>query len=681
MNPYIFWPFLGGIVCLAVALYLITDLTRKNRGNTSMVEYSRSIRDGSRAFLKQENIVAGVLILAVFLLIGFAHEFRPRAHLGWSVGLAYLLGALLTALAGIIGMATAVRTNSRTAEAARLGGMSSALGVAIGGGAVMGLCTVGFSLIGLSIVLFFFRHTDLHIYAYALGVSVSAMFIRLSGGIYTKGADIGADYVTRSEPGFTENDVRNAAIIADNVGDNIGNVAGVGANLMESYVEAIIAVMAIALTLRPRGIETHPGLVMLPLLIGTVGALASVLGIFAVRMFVRNNPQRGLMLAALLSAGITLSVSWLLVDRLAESFSSEWHPGEIAKQGIFIALALGFAAGGLISLFSEYYTSFRFRPTRAIAQRSQFGTALAVLEGFSAGMKSAGILTLIVAATVTLAYHQAEFYGITMAAFGMLSIVGMVVTLNAFGPIVDNAGGIAEMSRMDRSVRNIMENLHGVSDVTTAMGKGFANGSAALVSLGLLIAFIKASGLKSPAITFDHPAMLEGLLVGAMFPLYLSSLLIRAVGSSASEMIEEVRRQLREIPGLREGKTRPDYARCAELATRKAVRGMIGPGMLIVAAPIVIGLLLGKATLFGFLAGSLVCSLAQGFQMVNAGGAMNNAKKYIEEGYFGGKGSEAHRAAMAGDAVGDALKDTVGPVMAMMSKLMCVVALLLVPLL
>lgn len=674
INQLILWPFLAGLFCLAVALYIVTDLARRNRGSASMMELSRLIRRSTREFLQQEYLALGVLLGVVFILISCARLYRPKSELDWGVGAAFLLGALVTVLAGAIGMAVAVRANSRTAEAARLGGLNSALGVAMGGGSVMGLCVVGLSLIGLSAVLFLFGLGSVHIYAYALGASLVAMFIRLSGGIYTKGADIGADYITRSEPGFAENDARNAAVIADSVGDNIGNVVGIGSNLMESYMDAIIAAMSIGLTLHAKAGSGLTASILLPLLIAAASAVATVVGIFYIRNFVRNNLQVGLMLAPAISGGLTLAAAYFLVGRLSDAPPAQ-------RMGIFVALATGFAAGGLSAFFSEIFTSYHYRPTRRISERSQFGSALAVLEGLSVGMRSSGVLTLILAATVAVAWRAAEFYGVAMAAFGMLAGVGVIVTINAFGPIVDNAGGLAEMVRMDRSVRDIMENLHGVSNMTTAMGKGFANCSAAFVALSMLLAFVKFSKLNPAAMSFDHPSVLAGLLIGAMFPFYVSSMMIHGVGSAASAMIDEVRRQIREIPGLREGKTRPDYARCTELATRRAVRGMLGPGLLVIATPVAIGLGFGKTTLVGFLAGALACSLALGFQMVNSGGAMDNAKKYIEEGYFGGKGSEAHRAAMVGDTVGDSFKDTVGPALAIVIKLMCVIALLIAPLL
>lgn len=680
-NPIILCPFLGGALCLAVALFLIVDLSWRNRGTASMIELSRAIRTGAREFMMRESFLTAVIVLLIFILLAAMQAWLPKARLDWTVGVALLLGALFTALAGIIGLSVAVRANSRTAEAARLGGMSSALRVALDGGAVMGLCVAGFSLIGLGTVLVLFAHSAVHFYAYGLGTSLVAMVGHISGGIYTKGADIGADTVTRSEPGFSENDARNAAVIADSVGDNLSSVAGFGTNLMESYQEAIIAAIAIALTLQSNTGTGWWGLAALPLMVGVAGAAASAIGIFATRIFVRDHPQNGLMLTTMLAAALALATAWGLVNITGEDFALELTRAGCTRAGIFLALTLGFAAGALIGFFSEFYTSYNYRPTRRIAERGQYGTALAVIEGLSTGFKSSAIPALILAATVYFAHRQAGYYGIAMAAAGMLILVALSVTLNAFGPIVDNAGGIAEIVHLDRTVRDTMESLHAVSNVTAAMGKGFANGSSALVALALLLAFIRQGGLGPGDVSLDRPTVLAGLLVGAMAPFYLSSLMLHAVGSTASAMVDEVRRQLREVPGLREGKTRPAYTRCNELATRRAVRGVLAPIVLILAGPVGVGLLLGKGGLAGFLAGALAGSLALGFQMVNSGGAMDNAKKYIEEGYFGGKGSEAHKAAVVGDMVGDSLKDTVGPSLAVMVKLMCVIALLISPLL
>ncbi len=590
--------------------------------------------------------------------------------------MAFIAGAVASALAGYIGMSIATRANCRTTQGALTGGLKGALSVAVSGGAVMGMSVVGISLFGLCMIFVAFDGNPTIINGYAMGASLVALFARSGGGIFTKGADMGADLVGKVEAGIPEDDPRNPAVIADNVGDNVGDVAGLGADLLESYVESIIAALAIAVFIGFASTSAvKDTLQILPFYIASAGIVCSIIGIMYVRIAGRSNPQGSLMGGTYISALLTAIATYFIVDNLGVAYSEDGK--DFAILGPFWATLCGVISGVVIGFCSEYFTSSDYKPVRRLAEDSQTGPALTVTGGISIGMASTAIPVIALAMAVMLSYHFAGIYGVALAAFGMLATTGMVVAVDSYGPIADNAGGIAEMAELDPKVREITDNLDSVGNTTAAIGKGFAIGSAAFASLGLLVAYMKTA--KVEVADIKDPTVLAGLLIGGMFPFFISSMLFKAVSNAAFKMIEEVRRQFREIPGLMEGKVLPDSARCVDISTKGAIQGMLLPGALAIVTPVVVGLLLGPQALAGLLVGALITGVMLGIQMANSGGAMDNAKKYIEEGNFGGKGSDTHKATVIGDTVGDPLKDTVGPSINILIKLMAVISLVLAP--
>jgi K(+)-stimulated pyrophosphate-energized sodium pump len=592
-----------------------------------------------------------------------------------------------------------------------VGGLEPALSVAISGGAVMGLGVVGASLIGLCAMLLFFGFEPEIINGYAMGASLVALFARSGGGIYTKGADMGADLVGKVEAGIPEDDPRNAATIADNVGDNVGDVAGLGSDLMESYVESIIAAMALAVataTVAPviasSGImktanaavaeaanadSTALCLQLMPLALAALGVLASILGVCYVKFMPGQDAQKSLMngtyvagFGFILLAFITCAISQLdfwAIGLGGEALHYNWF-------GVFVSIVSGVIAGMAVGFFSEFYTSSKYGDVRRLADESRMGSAITVTSGIGIGMKSTGFAVLALAIALAVAYHFTGYYGIAIAAFGMLATTGMIVAVDAYGPIADNAGGIAEMAKMPPEVRTITDNLDSVGNTTAAIGKGFAIGSAAFAAMGLLVAFVISAHMNEAHLTLTNPSVIAGLLAGAMLPFVFSAMLFRAVGNAAFKMIDEVRRQLREKPGIMEGTDKPDYAQCVGISTDGAIRGMLLPGFMAILVPIFVGLVFGPETLAGVLVGALASGLMLGIFCANSGGAMDNAKKYIEEGkvtndngVVQGKGSDAHKAAVVGDTVGDPLKDTVGPSINILIKLMAVISLVFAP--
>jgi K(+)-stimulated pyrophosphate-energized sodium pump len=557
--------------------------------------------------------------------------------------------------------------------------------VAVSGGAVMGFAVVGFSLLGLFIVLILWSDHPEIVNGYAMGASLVALFGRSGGGIYTKGADMGADLVGKVEAGLPEDDPRNPAVIADNVGDNVGDVAGLGADLLESYVESIIASLAIAAGI---GLAA-PVLGALPLYIAAAGVVASMVGVFTVKIVGKRDAQKSLMMGTYVAAGLTILATYVIVQRFGVSYTEtveRYIDGQLqtvtntfSVLGPFWATLFGVVAGAIIGFVSEYFTSDHYGPVKLMAKNSQSGPAIAVTEGLAIGMKSTAIPTLVLAVAVVLSYHFAGMYGVALAALGMLATTGMIVSVDAYGPIADNAGGIAEMAKLDPAVRKITDNLDAVGNTTAAIGKGFAIGSAAFAALALLAAYMHTAQVGVANIA--NPMVLAGLLIGAMLPFLFSSMLFRAVSTCAFRMIQEVRRQFREIPGLREGTpgVKPDSATCVKISTQGALKGMLLPGALAILAPVIMGFI-DKGALAGMLTGALCCGIMLGLQTANSGGAMDNSKKHIEKGAYGGKNSEAHKAAVIGDTVGDPLKDTVGPSINILIKLMCVIALVLAPL-
>lgn len=683
-------PLVAGVLALIFVVYLTASLLKMNRGNEKMIEISKAVQEGAGAFLRTEYMWVTGFVVAIFGLMALAGHLKPETGMGINTGYAFVFGAFCSALTGWIGMSIATRANCRTANAANTSGLDGALSAAISGGAVMGMSVVGVSLVGLVIVYYVSKGNMIITNGYAMGASLMALFARSGGGIFTKGADMGADLVGKVEAGIPEDDPRNPATIADNVGDNVGDVAGLGADLMESYVEAMVAAMAISsIGLQALGGDAQEKIMLLPMMIAAVGIIASIIGVMFVRQFGKGNPQSALMNGTYVAAGLTIVLTAVVVQFFGTNFTPSFPEGSIeyGKWGIFWASVIGVVAGSLVGFVSEYYTSAKFNPVKVMAKNSQSGAAINVTEGLAIGMKSTAWPTVILAVAILLAYDQAHFYGIAIASFGMLATAGMIVSVDAYGPIADNAGGIAEMAKLDPKVRKITDNLDAVGNTTAAIGKGFAIGSAGFAALGLLVAFMISAKVKPDALSLAEPKVIAGLLFGGMLPYFFSSMLFRAVSNAAFKMINEVRRQMREIPGIMEYKAKPDYARCVAISTSGAIRGMLLPGLMAIVVPPLVGFTLGAEALAGVLIGSLISGLMLGIQCANSGGAMDNAKKYIEEGKIcnekgevQGKGSETHKAAVTGDTVGDPLKDTVGPSINILIKLMAVISLVIAPL-
>ena len=652
MNILLYAVPAAAAVALLFAFIKARGIARRDEGEPGMAEIARAISEGADAFLKSEY-----KLLLIFIAIVFAGIWLGLSSITTAV--AFLVGALFSVLAGYFGMKVATRANVRTANAARTGGINEALRVAFSGGTVMGMCVVGLGLIGASILYIITENGDV-LTGFSLGASSVALFARVGGGIYTKAADVGADLVGKVEAGIPEDDPRNPAVIADNVGDNVGDVAGMGADLFESYVGSIVSAIVL-------GVFSYGATgAVYPLALSGLGIIASVLGTFFVRGGKNADPMKALKMgsytSAILVAAGSVALSYFCFGGINTSFA--------IICGLIVGLAIGF--------FTEVYTSDKYRFVKNIAEQSTTGSATNIICGLSTGMLSTCVSIILVCLGILGAYKFAGLYGIALAAVGMLSTAGMTVAVDAYGPIADNAGGIAEMAGLEDSVRDITDRLDSVGNTTAAMGKGFAIGSAALTAMALFVSYAQAAELQM--IDILDPFVIIGLLLGGMLPFLFSALTMSSVSKAAESMIREVRRQFKEHAGILQGTERPDYRTCVSIAATSALKEMILPGAIAIVAPLLVGFLLGPAALGGLLAGSVVTGVLMAIFMSNSGGAWDNAKKYIEGGNFGGKGSEAHKAAVVGDTVGDPFKDTSGPSINILIKLMTIVSLVFVPL-
>lgn len=665
---------ISGVLGLVVAAFMAAYVLKQDQGSKKVREISEAIKEGAIAFLGREYRILVVFVVVVAILLGVV------PNLGWLLAAAFVFGAFCSGLAGYIGLNIAIRANSRTAAAAQKS-LNQGLRVSFRAGAVMGMCVVSIGILGLSILYFIFHNNPdflVIIPGYGFGASSVAIFARVGGGIFTKAADTGADIVGKLEQGIPEDDPRNAAVIADFVGDNVGDIAGMGADLFESYVDSIIATMTLGMiaafstTLGKSLVPDKATAWFLPMIVAAGGIIASIIGIFLVR--VGEKPEMGALLNALRRGTFSAAILTAVFSFFGVLFLK-------ADIGIFWAILVGLVAGVLIGESTNFFTSYAYKPTLNIADSSQTGGATLITTGLANGLMSIIPPVILVVIAIMVSYYFADIYGVAIAGIGMLSTLGIQDATDAYGPVADNAGGIVEMSDLPPEIRQRTDALDSLGNTTAATGKGFAIGSAGLTALALLFSYVQAAGIALADISLLDPRVVAGIFLGAMLPAVFCALTLNAVGKTSFTIINEVRRQFREIKGLMEGTARPDYGKSVAICTTAAIKQMLAPGLITIASPVVVGVLLGPRALAGFLLGAIACGFILAVTFANAGGSWDNAKKWIETGAFGGKGSDAHKAAVIGDTVGDPMKDTAGPSLNIMIKLMSIIALVIAPVL